>query len=118
MRELRRAIAVNRRDGDSYRDLAALWIQEGKFDEALNVYTAYWEQAGATEQVVAKRWIAQTYVEMGDRAIREERLRVAADLYEHALAFDPSAVPMKFYLGLVLLERGPALGGRVARFSR
>ena len=102
---LRKAIALNSNDLDSYRLLAGLYQRQGRFPETISTYEAAVEVRPDASDVL--HFLGVLYEHQGDRA-------VAMQYYEKAISYDPNLGDAKNNIAYLLAEEGKDLDRALA----
>ena len=103
--EFAQAIALKPDYREAYLGLATVKVQQGKLDDALDVYTRYLEREDPQKRMLVKQIIAQIYFERGNHDFEAGHLAEAAAAYERALLFDPTSASLYTNLGIALAQQ-------------
>lgn len=100
--EFAQAITLNNGYREAYLGRAAVQVQQGELDQALQGYLSYLEREDPQRRALVKQLIARIYADQGLRDFEQGKLTEAVAAYEHALLFDSFSALIYANLGIVL----------------
>jgi tetratricopeptide (TPR) repeat protein len=87
-----KAIELNPRKPEYHQALALIYLNAGRLDEAIRTYTEAYRQLGEP--------VDERLFELGQRLVQENKLDMAARVFEHVLEVNPNHAESYYELGV------------------